>query len=120
MMRKLACLLLLPTLVLVACNEDAAADTALTFPEKGIVCDPVGGFCSDKVGISLGLSEALLGDTPAYKAFVAKYSKDDYASLQPQNYRFSDGTLCDHVEMWCGNPETGAPNEKVSTALFSQ
>lgn len=106
-------------LALGACKQEPEAGPGLTFPEPGVVCDPTSGFCSDSYGISLGFSEIHLGKTAAYEAFVAKHSKDDYAMLETRNYRFSDGTNCDHVEMWCGDPVTGVANEKVSAALFA-
>lgn len=118
-MWKLTGLLALQTLMIAACSESSVADPALTFPEKGVVCDPAAGFCSDREGISLGFSEIHLGRTAAYRAFVARYSKDDYASMEAQSYKFSDGTYCDHVEMWCGNPATGEPNTLVAEALFA-
>ena len=118
-MWKLTGLFALPVLMIAACTEPSVADPALTFPETGVVCDPSAGFCSDKEGISLGFSEIHLGKTAAYRAFVDRYSKDDYASLEARSYKFSDGTYCDHVEMWCGDPATGEPNSKVAEALFA-
>lgn len=119
-MRVLTGLAAIPAILLAACTLSSGPGSAkLTFPAKGVVCDPGAGFCSDRVGISLGISEAELGETDAYKAFIAKHSKDDFLSLQTQNYQFSDGTLCDHVEMWCGDPRTGEPNIRVAEALFA-
>lgn len=120
-MRTFTLFVFLAAVPLAACNLSSAPVRAgLSYPEKGVVCDPSAGFCSDAFGISLGLSQVHLGHSGAYKAFIARYSKDDYAGLQTQNYQFSDGTLCDHVEMWCGDPQTGEPNNKVAEALFAQ
>lgn len=119
-MRNPGCLAAALFMIAVGCSEGSKAGPHdLRFPETGVVCDPAAGFCSDRQGISLGLSEVHLGKTAAYKAFIATHFLDDYKSPQPQNYRFSDGTLCDHVELWCGNAQTGEANEKVSAALFA-
>lgn len=101
------------------CEDEPVAGAKVVYsPEEGVVCDRAMGFCSDQEGISLGLSEAYLAGTAVHEAFLAQHAPSGYSTLETRNYRFSDGTYCDHAEKWCGDPATGTMHEEITKDLF--
>lgn len=62
---------------------------ALTFPQKGVVCDPAGQICYDQQGISLGLTRTYYGHR-AEKDLLMQFSNQP----MPREYRLSDGSVC--------------------------
>jgi hypothetical protein len=66
-------------------------------PDKGVICDKKSGFCADKYGISLGLTQEYLGDKHA-ATWEKRLSNPNF---DPSAFTMSNGLSCDTKAKVC-------------------
>ena len=66
-----------------------AQNSGLTFPQRGVICDPAGPICYDQQGISLALTRTYFGHR-AEKDLQMQFSNQP----MPREFRLSDGSVC--------------------------
>jgi len=66
-------------------------------PDKGVICDKKSGFCADKYGISLGLTQEYLGDKHA-ATWEKRLSNPSFDSSA---FTMSNGLSCDTKAKVC-------------------
>jgi len=66
-------------------------------PEQGIICDKKSGFCTDKEGIALGLTQEYLGDKNA-AIWEKRVSRKGFDS---KSFTMSNGLSCDTRKKIC-------------------
>ena len=85
----------------------------LTFPQKGVICDPAGPICYDQQGISLGLTRMVYGPQ-AEKALIWQFSNQP----MPREYRLSDGSVCSVPARTCWSD--GWSRRRINPQLTGQ
>jgi hypothetical protein len=70
-------------------GAEAQPSSGLTFPQRGVVCDPAGPVCYDQQGISLGITREVYG-ARAERDLLAQFANQP----MPREYRLSDGSVC--------------------------
>ncbi|KMW72672.1 hypothetical protein TI10_14760 [Photorhabdus luminescens subsp. luminescens] len=91
--------LIIASLFLLSFPTLAVTKTAnIFFPEKGVVCDKKGKYCSDQQGLSLKLTEKYLG-----KKAVQRLKKEfgDGKDIDFSSYTLSNGVHCESKEKKC-------------------
>jgi len=74
-----------------------ASASSVYSPDKGVICDKKSGFCADKYGISLGLTQEYLGAKHA-----ATWEKRlNNPSFDSSAFTMSNGLSCDTKEKMC-------------------
>ena len=98
-------------------NAALAENSGLTFPQKGVVCDPAGPICYDQQGISLGLTRNYYGQR-AEKDLLIQFSNQP----MPREYRLSDGSVCSIPDRTCWNDgwKKRNVNHKLTNQLYAQ
>lgn len=70
----------------------------LEFPRPGVVCDATAGYCADKQGPSLLLTQFYLG-TAARRHLQAAFGNGERVNFQ--EFTFSNGVHCDASQRQC-------------------
>ena len=105
---------LAPLSLVIAGLASAQAQTGgLSFPQKGVVCDPAGPICYDQQGISLGLTRTYYGPR-AERDLLNQFSNQP----MPRDYRLSDGSVCSVPARTCWSD--GWNKRYVNQQLTSQ
>ena len=90
-------------------------DTALNFPERGVVCDPAGQVCYDQQGISLGLTRTIYGPR-AERDLLNQFRNQP----MPREWRLSDGSVCSVPARTCWSDGWNRryTNQQLTSQLF--
>jgi hypothetical protein len=84
-------------------------------PEQGVICDSTAQFCSDRFGISLGITKEYLGQAAADK--WGGIMEDE--SFDASSYSMSNGLTCDTKLKICKkNKWDEEPDAKWTKVLF--
>lgn len=71
-------------------------DDNVFFPTKGVVCDKISHFCADSDGISMSLTQAIMGSTKPLEKIIG--NADD---VNLSIFTLSNGIFCDSTEKKC-------------------
>lgn len=88
------------------------------FVKDGYVCDPVGGFCADRDGISVAITKTALGGLAAAR-LNQRIDKIGKQYFDPTRFTMSNGLTCSTSEQICyTNKLKNQVDEPVTQALF--
>ena len=86
----------------------AKPSAAITFPEKGVICDKLSGFCVDDQGISAAFTKMYLGAAAEAKIVGLMSENPD---MDTANYVLSNGVDCRSGEHACMAERRGSAVE---------
>lgn len=95
----------------------SAAEKTIWSPSQRVICDQVGRFCADDLGISITDTQVYLG-AQAVKTLLTEIDDMGIDNFNHAFFTFSNGVSCDANARLCVNPNTGQIDPVTDGVLF--